>query len=660
MPECRYFTTPIYYASGQAHAGHLYTTTLMQVLKEHNLSLGRQVTTLTGMDEHGEKIAEKATAKGVTPQKFVDQLAEKWSQTWKELGLSFDVFMRTSSAEHKKNVQEIFQYCYDKGDIYFGEHSGRYCVDCEDFLTEKEMDSEQRCLIHGRPTELRTEGNYYFRTTKYREQIREAVKSGRLVRNKRYANELLGLLDALDSELSISRPKTRTQWGIELPFDSDHVSYVWFDALPNYVTGVGGIEKARNEPLWKNATHIIGKDILKFHGVFWPAMLLSLDLPLPQLLIHGWLLQGGEKMSKSKGNAVTIDLLRDTLNKDAFVNGVFRLVNPGEDLEISASLLVERYNADLANGVGNLLSRTLGLAAKAFDGEFPDLSQVKDSGWSEQEATLKDQAEGCVVAVSEALEEAKTADALQSIWRLISTTDKYITENKPWELVRKSGTDAESKQAARRVLGVSCAVVRTVGYLSYPFFPEKMSDLLASVGEDLSDRGSFYERAADFLAATPGRRLSKRSPLFPRLEIVETEDSTSGSAVSPGSSALPAEKAKSNSPKAGKTISFKDFARVSVRVGLVEKVEIVEGSDKLLRLEICLGEDDNLQVFSGIRKWVKPEELAGRKVLVVSNLEPRKMRFGVSEGMVLSTESGDGTVRPVIVDDSLDVGAELA
>lgn len=632
------------------------------------MSAGRRVLTLTGMDEHGEKIAEKAKAAGLEPQAYVDGLKENWLSAWGSFGLNFDVFMRTTSSAHKQTVQDIWTYCHKKGDVYFGEHEGRYCVECEAFLTEKEMDDGGNCLIHKKPTELRKEGNYYFRTTRYKEQIRALITSGKLVRNKRYANELLGLLDALDTDLSVSRPKSRTSWGIEVPFDTNHVSYVWFDALPNYVTGVGGVEPARTSPFWSQAVHLLGKDILKFHGVFWPAMLLSLDLPVPELLVHGWILQGGAKMSKSLGNVVTLQSVQTELGKDAFVNLVFRLVNPGDDLEISASLVVERYNADLANGLGNLVSRSCGLAVRAFDGSFPDLSKFAAHTFSDREQALIGAASSLPHAVRTALDEYRTADALKETWSVIALTDKYLTEEKPWVLVK--GTGEGDLEKAQLVLALACGVIRVVGLLAYPFFPERMGDLLCYLGEDVSDRASFYDRAALFFAGTSGRLLNAHPQLFPRKEASDGPASEAGSRVEGSSSVRPESRGTGGKPPqvsqaphdqlaGGQQISFKQFSTVQIRVGLVEKAETVEGSDKLLRLEISLGAHGLRQVFSGIREWVRPEEIAGQRVLVAANLEPRKMRFGVSEGMVLSTESADGQVKPVFVSDEIEPGSLL-
>jgi methionyl-tRNA synthetase len=672
---CRYITTPIYYASGQPHAGHFYTSLIQQIMKSHHIAAGRHVLTLTGMDEHGEKIAEKALAAGMAPQLFVDGLKDQWQGQWRRFGMECDVFLRTTSAAHKATVQQIFEHCKAKGDIYFGEHEGRYCVDCEEFLTETQMDSDKNCLVHKRQTEIRREGNYFFRTTRYRDAIRSLVESGQLTRSRRYAAELLGMLAGLDADLSVSRPKTRTDWGIELPFDTNHVAYVWFDALPNYVTGVGGLDAARTSPYWHNAIHVLGKDILRFHGIYWPAMLMSLGLPIPELVVHGWLLDSGHKMSKSLGNVISLDAIHDGYGKDAFVNTVFRMVNPGEDMEVSEELVIERYNADLANGVGNLLSRTVTLALRAFGGAYPE---TQASRFGAPETEVFEEAAKAVGTCFDAMEEVRFSDALRAIWGVVSATDRYLTRMKPWELIKGPvSPDDPAHEQICRILGTACAALRTVGLLAHSFFPEKMLELLRCLGEDTRTAADFYVRAKIFLPGEAGRRIGEPPRLFPRKETVSKapeaavafpknpsknkaaqhdvgKDRMSAVAAAGGAASV------ATGISTAANISFAQFAQVEIRVGLVEKAEVVDGSDKLIRLEIQLGALGTRQVFSGIREWVKPEDLAGRRVLVAANLEPRKMRFGVSEGMVLSTEDAEGRVSPVIVADHLEPGSKLA
>lgn len=665
--NAKYITTPIYYASGEPHAGHIYSTALMNILNLHYKHRGFTTRTLTGMDEHGEKIEEKAKAQGKPAQQLVDEFAVKWKDIFSQFVLSYDIFMRTTSKEHKENVRTILQKCHEKGDIYFGEHEGRYCVDCEAFLTNKEMDDNHNCLVHKRPTELRKEGNYYFRVQKYLPQIIELVRSGKIVSQRRYINELLGLCESFEGDLSISRPKSRTNWGIELPFDTNHVAYVWFDALPNYVTGVGGVEAARSSALWQSAVHVIGRDILKFHGLFWPAILLSLDLPVPRLCVTGWLLSGGHKMSKSLGNVISpADLL--PLGRDAFVNTAFRLANPGEDVDLTVKTIVERYNADLANGIGNLASRTLVMVEKYFDKVIPAFQLVHQN---DDEKRLAAMATELPKSVQSAFDEFRLADALNQIWELIAQTDKYIASQKPWELGKQS--DDLSRARLANVLAHSTAVIRSVGFLAAAFFPERMTDLLKAIGEDTTNLQSAFTRAQDFYAIKTGFHLQDIPRLFQRMEMPAAAQQAQ--AATPKTDAKAATKAASDakapgtasaaSPatadaQAAATISIDDFAKIHIRVGTVINAELVEGSIKLLKLKISLGELGLRQIFSGIREWITPEELVNRKVLVAANLTPRKMKFGVSEGMLLSTETQNGKIMPVFVAEEMKEGSLLA
>jgi methionyl-tRNA synthetase len=654
----RYFTTPIYYASGVLHAGHFYTTTIANVLGAHYRHRGVSVKVLTGMDEHGEKIEETAKKNNQTPQAFVDSLAEKWKKQFADMELSYDIFMRTSSPEHAQNVQSILQKCYDKGDIYYGEHSGHYCIGCEAFLTASQMDDAKNCLDHKRPTELRAEKNYFFRTTKYRDRVIELLKSGQLTTSQRYINELVAIAQGMEGDLSISRPKARTSWGIELPFDKDHVTYVWFDALPNYITGIGGISEAAKSPYWNNCVHILGKEITRFHAIFWPAMLMSLELPLPRLMIHGWLLSDSFKMSKSLGNAASLE----SYGYDAYANAVLRMINPSDDFEITVKTVVERFNADLANGIGNLLARTLGMIEKYFACTLPAFSNAHHG---EPENAIRSLAAELPSKVCAAMDDCRTADALNAIWSLIAITDKYISDQKPWVLA-KDETEA-GKAKLGNVLAHAVGSLRVVGLLAAAFFPAKMKLLLESLGEDTNTMENAIQRAHNFESIKVGHRFAEIPKLYMRLEL-PTEPSTAPAAKDSskkeaGATAKPSPTQSTpkttEPPKPEGIITIDDFAKVDLRVATVLLVEHVPGSDKLLHLKVSVGELGVKDIFAGIRQWVKPEDLANRKVVIVANLQPRKMKFGTSEGMLLATDTVEGAVAPILLADELKEGARL-
>jgi methionyl-tRNA synthetase len=661
----RYFTTPIYYANGNPHAGHVYTTILASILKTHYSQRGMDVKFLTGLDEHGESVQDKAKELGIEPQKLVDDMAVLWKKEFTRFEINNDIFIRTTDKNHVKNVSNILNYCYKNGDIYFGEHEGYYCIKCEGFLTSSERDENNNCLVHKRPTELRKEKNYFFRTSKYREQLKELISKGKITHQERYINELLAMLNSIEGDLSISRPKSRLTWGIELPFDKDHVAYVWFDALPNYVTGIGGLDEARTNGYWKNAHHILGKDILKFHGIFWPAICLSLQIPVPKLLITGWILKDGHKMSKSFGNVLSVDQIL-YYGRDMFVNYVYRVTNPGDDIDISWKSYFERYNSDLANGLGNLLSRTLAMIEKYFSKVIPNFSHEQ---MLEEQKEIQKIATNAVLNVSKSFDEFRIADVMDEIWNLVSLTDKHIAIQKPWEIAKIS--DEISNKQLANILATSVAVLRVIGYLSYSFFPSKMSELLNSIGEDTNNFFSSFTKLEDFFAIKSGYTLKEFPKLFARIDVAAElailEPQQKPIEKKPDDEIKLKLKNKEvkkqmdqNIEKISEYLSIENFSKVEMRVGTVMSAEFVEGSDKLLKLIVSLGELGEKQIFSGIREWIKPEEVVNHKVIIVCNLAPRKMRFGTSEGMMLSTETIDGRVSPVFLPEYLKEGKLLS
>lgn len=661
----RYFTTPIYYANGSPHAGHVYATILTSILKTHYIQRGMGVKFLTGLDEHGEAVQDKAKELGMEPQKLVDEMSILWQNEFTHFGINNDIFIRTTDKNHVKNVSDILNYCYKKGDIYYGEHEGYYCIKCEGFLTNSERDENNNCLVHKRPAELRKEKNYFFRTSKYHNQLKEIISKGQITQQERYNNELLSMLNSLEGDLSISRPKTRLTWGIELPFDTAHVAYVWFDALPNYVTGIGGLEAARTSEYWKNACHILGKDILKFHGIFWPAMCLSLDIPVAKLLVTGWLLKDSHKMSKSLGNVVSVDQILH-YGKDMFVNYVYRMTNPGDDIDISWKSYFERYNSDLANGVGNLLSRTLTMIEKYCEKKIPKFS---NEHLIMEQKEIEQASRNAVINVTKAFDEFRLADAMNEIWSLVSLADKHIASQKPWDLAKYS--DSMNIALLENILATSIAVLRVVGYLSYSFFPQKMNNLLLSIGEDAAQISSSYLKAQDFFAIKSGFTFSEIPKLFARIDvaaelaIIEPKKKIEVTKYENKRDEKLLQKDMKQQMSldiVNKTdvITIQDFSKIEMRVGTIISAECVDGSDKLLKLIVSLGELGERQIFSGIREWVKPEEIVNHKVIIVCNLSPRKMRFGTSEGMMLSSDTIEGKVNPILLPEYLKEGSILS
>jgi len=668
----KYFTTPIYYANGAPHAGHIYSTLFGTILKNHFALRGDDVCFLTGLDEHGEAVAEKAQEKNISPQALVDQMAVDWKNCFEKFNVGYDVFLRTTNEEHKKNVTQILEYCHKKGDIYFGEHTGYYCVKCEGFLNATERDENNACLIHKRPTELRKEGNYFFRTSKYKDILRTHIKNKDIVEDDGFINELLGLLDQLEGDLSISRPKTRLTWGIDLPFDKEHVAYVWFDALPNYITGIGGVDAVKTDnskasSYWKNVHHILGKDILKFHGIFWPAMCLSLDIPLPKLIVTGWLLKDGHKMSKSLGNVLTIEQILH-YGRDAFVNYVFRATNPGGDIDISWRSYLERFNADLANGIGNLAARTLSMCEKYCENKIP---AFHSDALTMEQKELATKACETIKDVYAHMDRFHTAAALQTVSQLITLADKYISSQKPWELAK----DTSRLQELHNLLATVMGVLKVVANLLWPFFPEKMSELLVSLGENATPKIHCPTDKWNFFAIASHAVIPHIPKLYGRLDVaaeLKIMEDNSASTTTPSAPVVkaPVKTSATKAPVENKVpaenttehIQFTDFAKVNLRVGTVIQAEIVEGSDKLLRLMVCLGDGlGTKQIFSGIREWIKPEDIVNKKVLVVANLAPRKMRFGISEGMLLSAENPQTKVcRPIYLEEVLEDGSLLS
>ena len=629
-----YITTPIYYVNARPHLGHAYSTIVADTLKRFHRMLGENARMQTGTDEHGDKIVKAATAAGVSPQAFVDDISSIFRNLWPKLGIENDGFIRTTDPAHKKAVQVLLQRLYDKGDIYFGEYGGHYCYGCERFYTEKELENGL-CPQHQTKPEYISEKNYFFKMSKYQDALRQYILDHPdFIRPERYRNEALAMLEGgVLEDLCISRPKSRLTWGIELPFDKDYVSYVWFDALANYITALGWPENENDESgayrtFWPGE-HLVAKDILKPHGIFWPTMLMAAGLPLYRHLnVHGYWLVKDTKMSKSLGNVVDPLKAAEHFGLDAFRYFLLREMNFGSDASYSPEAIITRVNADLANDLGNLFSRVLSMNAKYFGGKIPALGEQLEADDILSEAT-----DNGAANFVQLFGELRFSQALDALWTPIRAMNKYVDEQAPWALAKKGETER---------LGT---VIRTllenmykVAYLLWPVMPGASAAMQAQLGrpqpplsEDALNDVLRYR-----MHLRTGMEIASASNLFPRLEMEKEEapakpkkEKKAAPKVAPKEEAAPEAKAP---------IEFADFQKLDLRVGHILSAKQHPNADKLLCFEVDLGEEKPRQIVSGIAAHFKPEELAGRKVVVVANLPPRKLRGVESQGMILTAE----------------------
>ncbi|SDE51826.1 methionyl-tRNA synthetase [Thermus arciformis] len=600
MEKVFYVTTPIYYVNAEPHLGHAYTTVVADFLARWHRLDGYRTFFLTGTDEHGETVYRAAQAAGEDPKAFVDRVSERFKRAWDLLGVAYDDFIRTTEERHKKVVQLVLKKVYEAGDIYYGEYEGLYCVSCERFYTEKEL-VEGLCPIHGRPVERRREGNYFFRMEKYRAWLVDYLRENPdLIRPEGYRNEVLAMLAEPIGDLSISRPKSRVPWGIPLPWDQDHVTYVWFDALLNYVSALGYPEGEAYRTFWPHAWHLIGKDILKPHAVFWPTMLKAAGIPMYRHLNVGGFLLGpdGRKMSKTLGNVVDPFALLEKYGRDAVRYYLLREIPYGQDTPVSEEALRTRYEADLADDLGNLVQRTRAMLFRFAEGRIPE----PVAGEELAEGT------GLAERLRPLVRELKFHMALEEAMAYVKALNRYINEKKPWELYRKD------PEAARAALYRVVEGLRIASTLLTPAMPDKMAELRRALGlkEEVS-----LEEAERWGLAEP-RPIPEEAPvLFPKKEAkVEAK------------------------PKEEAWIGIEDFAKVELRVAEVLAAEKHPNADRLLVLRLSLGGEERT-VVSGIAKWYRPEELVGKKVVLVANLKPTKLRGIESQGMILAAQEGE-------------------
>jgi len=643
-----YITTPIYYPSGNPHIGHCYTTVACDSIARYRRMQGYDVMFLTGTDEHGLKIEQKAAEKGVTPKEYVDEIVKTFKKLWSYMNISYDRYIRTTDDYHIETVQKIFKALYDKGYIYKGEYKGKYCTPCESFWTESQLDENGCCPeCHREVTEAKEEA-YFFKMSPFAERIEKLLTETDYLQPKTRATELVNnfIKPGLE-DLCVSR--TTFKWGIPVTFDDKHVVYVWIDALSNYISALGFWNEQYNDfdKFWPADVHMVAKDIMRFHAIIWPAMLMALDLPLPKhLAVHGWITFNGQKMSKSLGNVVDPFILGERYGADAIRYHILREMALGADSSFSNEIMINRINSDLANGLGNLVSRTVAMADKYFGGTLPADREAGDF-----DAELIAEAEKLRAKVDEFMDKTQINNALAEIFKVVSRANKYIDETAPWVL----GKDESKKARLATVLYNLLEAIRIVSTLLSNFMPTTMPKVWEQIGAAESD--ITYENAGKFGVLPADVTVHRGEIIFPRIDV-DKEIEELNKII--GSNAEPEEKADDGFDPApiADEITIDDFAKVDLRVALVKDCEKVKKSKKLL----CLQLDDGFggrQVVSGIAAWYKPEDLIGKKVVIVANLKPVKLCGVESNGMICAADTPDGAASVIFPDQDLPCGAKL-
>ena len=626
MSETFYITTPIYYVNSHPHIGHAYTTIVTDVFVRYRKLFGEETYFLTGTDEHGQKIAESAQAANLKPQEFVDRMTAEFRDMWPHLHIQQDQFIRTTDAFHKSAVQAVLQKIYDQGEIYLKDYEGLYCVGCERFLDQEELTEEGNCPDHQKPPQVRQEKNYFFRMSAYQEWLIGLLEENKdLVQPARYRNELLSFLKAPLQDLCISRPKSRLEWGIDLPFDNDFVTYVWFDALLNYVTALGWPEDSLYEQFWKHCHHVIGKDILKTHGIYWPCMLKAAGFPVfKKLAVHGhWVVQGS-KMSKSLGNVVNPLEMKNLIGVDGLRYFLLREMSYGEDANFTEDLVFARYHGELSNNFGNLLNRSISMSRKNFENEVPPRGEP-----GKQEIELYQMFEQETSQIKAWVEQFEPHRALERIAMMSSAVNKYLDENKPWKLAKEEGQNERLGTVLYTALDASAWLV----CLLEPVMPEKMKAARIQLG--LGESAMTLEMLKPGLVQS-GTPLPLPDPLFPKIQLKQKEPEK----PSPTPKAKPQSEEKQEA-ELENLVGIESFHKLDFRTGRILESKEVKGSDKLLVSQVDLGESKPRSIVSGVAEFYRPEDLPGMNVVVVSNLKPVKLRGELSEGMILATDDGN-------------------
>ncbi len=622
-----YITTPIYYSNSEPHIGTVYTTVVADTFARFYRLKDYDVFFLTGLDEHGQKLARTAQEKGYSPQEYVDMMAQKFIDTWKKIGITNDDFIRTTQKRHEEVVQKVFQKLYEEGYLYKGTYAGWYCTPCETFFQKEEL-NEGNCPQCGRPVEWLEEETYYFKLSEFAEPLLKYIEEHpEFVYPESRRNEVISFIKKGLKDISATR--TTVKWGIPVPFDPKHTVYVWFDALVNYISALGYLsnDQSKFERYWPADVHLIGKDILRFHAIIWPAILMALRIPLPKtVLAHGfWTIKGG-KISKSKGNRIDPHELIGTYGVDALRYFLLREVSLGLDGEYSDEAFHRRYHSDLANDLGNLLNRVLTVAEKYTEGKVPEPKEFRD-----EDNLLIKKTEEVAQKVDEAMANFNPANALGHIWEVIQEANKYIDQQAPWNLA-SSG----DKDRLNTVIYTLLETLRRISILISAFLPNTALEIQRQLG--YKDIQLAWDLIKD-VSIPIGQKLNKEKILFPRVERKEEKEVEE----------------KNEEPK----ISIEEFKKVDLRVAKVISARKVENSDKLLLLEIDLGEEKR-QIVAGIAEFYKPEEIVGREIIVVYNLQPAKIRGYESQGMLLAAKDSKGRLAILTPEKEVDPGSKVS